>query len=726
MSTLFGTVLRMSLTGSYCILIVLFLRALLFKAPKKFSYALWLVVFVRLICPMMPEGRFSLIPDRDVLEAGGFDAGGILGHADGMPGAEPVERDFSGTAFLQKPESLQEGDAAGQAADNPAQGAEGLTGEKIFLKAGAVIWLFGAAVFGGWHVVSYFRFKRRVSGAAPVEDGVYEIREGHLSFVLGIIKPRIYLSEGLSPETRRVVLCHEQMHIKRRDYLLKPAALAVCCLHWFNPLVWLAFYLMNKDCEMSCDECVVGRCGEGSKRVYSYALLHEAQAQRVRVKKGGVGALLSFGEDNVRKRIAHVLHYRSIPRWGFLLILLLIVPVALGLVFNPAARKLAEEDFLKAVREAGGYGEESTLQCYMGDYEGDGVPEAFVTVNGSDGQWDGAIWFVSDTGGAGMLEEQVVFLEETDPIHHYLGDREYLFFTLAEGNSWITNMYGVKDDRPFNALPDVENAGQWNNELECLVSAYDIVYFAEDGLTTGRSVKPYYFHYLVNPDGSGEFQEDLAMEWTVQDVALSGGQEILDSLTEKYGLPLEHFQYLCRDNGLLHVNIAVPDEDSLTFSYETWRETDAGYVLEDQGDGFYLQGVTVEGGESYKDKATILLDWYAQQQNVNGLSEDAKAVEQVVTGFYRAYFAGDIDVFKQYLVRPYEWGPECLYDSTSDIGISAVKGLEEIGDKNIGDTCSVSVEYLDYEESDDAYRYLTVELIKTEDGWKIYSYGIEG
>ena len=133
---------------------------------------------------------------------------------------------------------------------------------------------------------------------------------------MGLIHPVIYLSSGLDPESRKVVLCHERVHLQRRDYLFKPAALLICCVHWFNPLVWLAFYLMNMDCEMSCDEKVVKLLGEESKKIYSYTLLEEASGgEWKRYRGGSICALLSFGEDHVKNRIRHVLDYRKPPFW---------------------------------------------------------------------------------------------------------------------------------------------------------------------------------------------------------------------------------------------------------------------------------------------------------------------------------------------------------------------------------------------------------------------------
>lgn len=128
----------------------------------------------------------------------------------------------------------------------------------VWFRVLSMVWLAGMLGFLGYHAYSYLRISNRIhrpdSGVRQVEPGICEIDGGHLSFVMGLVHPVIYLSSGLDPESRKVVLCHERVHLQRRDYLFKPAALVICCVHWFNPLVWLAFYLMNMDCEMSCDE----------------------------------------------------------------------------------------------------------------------------------------------------------------------------------------------------------------------------------------------------------------------------------------------------------------------------------------------------------------------------------------------------------------------------------------------------------------------------------------
>ena len=204
----------------------------------------------------------------------------------------------------------------------------------------AIAWLPGMAGFMGYHAFSYLRMRNRLhrpdSGVRQVEPGICEIDGGHLSFVMGLVEPVIYLSSGLDPESRNVVLCHERVHLQRRDYLFKPAALLICCVHWFNPLVWLAFYLMNMDCEMSCDEKVVKLLGEESKKIYSYTLLEEVSGgEWKRYRGGSICALLSFGEDHVKNRIRHVLDYRKPPFWVMIGAAAVIVVLAVCLCSNP-------------------------------------------------------------------------------------------------------------------------------------------------------------------------------------------------------------------------------------------------------------------------------------------------------------------------------------------------------------------------------------------------------
>ena len=386
---MFDSIWRLSLVGSYCILLVILARFLLKKAPKWCSYLLWGIVFVRLCCPVLPGTRISLIPERlltvgTATTSAQLTAGNSAGSVDNegvyngillgdntvdvvLSGADNTENPNSGTLEAagnregSAPALGQDGNVEGmnefgdegvggiQAPGNvtnalddgyPVDNRYNADGSLQTFRGLSIVWLLGMAGFMGYHAFSYLRMRNRIhrpdSGVRQVEPGICEIDGGHLSFVMGLVHPVIYLSSGLDPESRNVVLCHERVHLQRRDYLFKPAALLICCVHWFNPLVWLAFYLMNMDCEMSCDEKVVKLLGEESKKIYSYTLLEEASGgEWKRYRGGSICALLSFGEDHVKNRIRHVLDYRKPPFWMLVGAVAVLVILVVCLCSNP-------------------------------------------------------------------------------------------------------------------------------------------------------------------------------------------------------------------------------------------------------------------------------------------------------------------------------------------------------------------------------------------------------
>ena len=393
---IFDSIWRLSLVGSYCILLVILARILLKKAPKWCSYLLWGIVFVRLCCPVLPETGISLIPERllavgtqtrpaqvaDMQLTGERDNSGLAGDVAGSMDAAAGQNGSgsnvvgAGTAdaidttvgvpdsdYNYNADHLQHdnvnasvgmtGNLAGSAdvvgGQNPNSTVDtGISSRPLWFRGITLLWLLGMAGFLAFHGFSYLRMYHRIrrpdSGVRQVEPGICEIDGGHLSFVMGLIHPVIYLSSGLDSESRKVVLCHERVHLQRRDYLWKPLALVICCVHWFNPLVWLAFYLMNMDCEMSCDEKVVKLLGEESKKVYSYTLLEEASGgEWKRYRGGSICALLSFGEDHVKNRIRHVLDYRKPPFWMLTGAAAVIVILVVCLCSNPGGSGEAQD-----------------------------------------------------------------------------------------------------------------------------------------------------------------------------------------------------------------------------------------------------------------------------------------------------------------------------------------------------------------------------------------------
>ena len=387
---IFDGVWNLSLVGGYCVLLVLLARLLLQKAPKWCSYLLWGIVFVRLCCPILPETGISLIPERllsvgtemmsgqqttgadhrDLTEGNAMKNNGDAlwreHAAEEVPDSHAAEKtmavgndntvmnadgtqDFSlGTARTESGATVAGVAASGTDAVISETSAGTGTDARawtypVWFRVLSMVWLAGMLVFLGYHAHSYLRMRNRIhrpdSGVRQVEPGICEIDGGHLSFVMGLIHPVIYLSSGLDPESRKVVLCHERVHLQRKDYLFKPAALVICCVHWFNPLVWLAFYLMNMDCEMSCDEKVVKLLGEESKKIYSYTLLEEASGgEWKRYRGGSICALLSFGEDHVKNRIRHVLDYRRPPFWVMIGAAAVLVILVVCLCSNPGGK----------------------------------------------------------------------------------------------------------------------------------------------------------------------------------------------------------------------------------------------------------------------------------------------------------------------------------------------------------------------------------------------------
>ena len=387
---IFDGVWKLSLVGGYCVLLVILARLLLKKAPKWCSYLLWGIVFVRLCCPILPETGISLIPAGLLSVGTEMTAGQPAANWDNRNNTAFHDANNNEDAVLWEQNAPQErnsgavGNTVAWQNDNTVMNVNGTqdvslenagtdngaavaeptangtttaisgtsagTGTAshawlypVWFRVLSLVWLAGMCGFLGYHAFSYLRMRHRVrrpdSGVRQVEPGICEIDGGHLSFVMGLIHPVIYLSSGLDPESRKVVLCHERVHLQRRDYLFKPAALVICCVHWFNPLVWLAFYLMNMDCEMSCDEKVVKLLGEESKKIYSYTLLEEASGgEWKRYRGGSICALLSFGEDHVKNRIRHVLDYRKPSFWIVIGAVAVSVVLIVSLCSNPGGK----------------------------------------------------------------------------------------------------------------------------------------------------------------------------------------------------------------------------------------------------------------------------------------------------------------------------------------------------------------------------------------------------
>lgn len=296
MAELFYTLLEMSLRGSYVILILLAVRLLLRRAPRRFICLLWIAAFFRLVCPISVSSAFSLIPAQTL----------------------PLPQALSGTVWSSEP------------VYDYTQGYVGVSQTSVTLiQVLAALWLIGAVGMAAASLVSLWRLRRSLRSAVRTADGAWEAAGLPTAFIVGLFRPRIYLPAGLPDGEREMVLRHERIHLRRADPLLKLAAHLILCLHWFNPLVWLAFRLLCRDIEIACDEQVVQELGETQAGAYSRTLLHLA---------GGTthSGALAFAEGGVEGRIRHLLSRRKMAAAVTVLCAVLMVVLGAALVLDPA------------------------------------------------------------------------------------------------------------------------------------------------------------------------------------------------------------------------------------------------------------------------------------------------------------------------------------------------------------------------------------------------------
>ncbi len=327
MSELFLTVLNTSLTASYVIIFVILIRLLLKKSPKVISYALWGVVAFRLTIPFSFESMLSLMPRNT--------------------NVVPIPHDI---IYQQSPQINSGIGVVDTLVNNslpaPTIGAS-VNPLQIYLEIGAYIWALGIIELLVYSFVSILILKRQLENSRLIEENIFEAKNLKTPFVLGLIKPKIYLPVGLNDTERSYILLHEQIHIKRKDHIIKVLSFLILSVHWFNPLVWIAFILMSKDMELSCDERVLKQINnEDIKKPYASSLLSLATEKHILN-----GSPLAFGEGNVRGRIKNVLDYKKPKFWIVLVSIFAVVIVGFALLANP----LGEEAIFNRVRNRDGY-----------------------------------------------------------------------------------------------------------------------------------------------------------------------------------------------------------------------------------------------------------------------------------------------------------------------------------------------------------------------------------
>ena len=311
MSGIFLKLLNLSISASWLVLVVLALRLVLKRAPKWVNVLLWGMVALRLMLPFSIESALSLIPSAETLspEVVQFD---------------PAPTITSGVEFIDNAvnPSLSESFAAAPLASvNPLY---------VWIYLAGWVWLIGLAAMLAYALVSYLRLRRRVSASIPLRESIYVCDEVPSPFILGIVRPRIYLPSALDEAQRGSVLSHERAHLARHDHWWKPLGFALLAVYWFNPLLWLAYTLLCRDIELACDERVLRGMDAGQVKDYSSALLACSVPRRMLA-----ACPLAFGEVGVGARVKNALRYKKPAFWVVAASVAVCVVVAVCFLTNP-------------------------------------------------------------------------------------------------------------------------------------------------------------------------------------------------------------------------------------------------------------------------------------------------------------------------------------------------------------------------------------------------------
>ncbi len=310
MTSFFLTIVNMSISASWIVLAVLFLRLILKKAPKWIMVLLWGIVAIRLICPISIESVMSLIPSAETVSPE------IL--------LDQTPEIHSGVTMIN---SVVNPVIAHSFTPDPATSANPL---QIWIPTFALIWIIGMIVMLFYAAISYWRVKRKINTAVLLEDNIFQSENVVSPFVLGFIKPNIYLPYDIKEQDTKHIIAHEKAHIRRKDHLWKPVGFLVLTLHWFNPLMWLGYALLCRDIELACDERVVKEFGSEEKADYSQALLSCSVNRRI------ISACpLAFGEIGVKSRVKSVLNYKKPAFWIILVAIAASILLAVCFLTNP-------------------------------------------------------------------------------------------------------------------------------------------------------------------------------------------------------------------------------------------------------------------------------------------------------------------------------------------------------------------------------------------------------
>lgn len=365
MAAVFLKLLNLSISASWLVLAVLVLRLGSKRSPKWMNVLLWGIVALRLVLPFSIESALSLIPSAETVSPAAVQFA-------------PAPTITSGVSVIDNAvnPSLSEHFAA-----VPGMSVNPLY---VWTEIAGWVWLIGLGAMLLYMLVSYLRLRRRVSVSLPIQENIYLCDAISSPFILGIVKPRIYLPSGLDEVQRQNVLAHERAHLARYDHWWKPLGFALLAVYWFKPLLWLAYALLCRDIELACDERVIRTMDESAVKTYSTVLLACSMPH-----KAVISCPLAFGEVGVKERVRNALHYKKPAFWVVAASAIVCIAVAVCFLTNPEhetmkwAKNLRVDD---VVRVELTIMPQATDKQYK-DFNADEIAEAVALINKSSGRY---------------------------------------------------------------------------------------------------------------------------------------------------------------------------------------------------------------------------------------------------------------------------------------------------------------------------------------------------
>lgn len=429
MAAVFLKLLNLSISASWLVLAVLVLRLVSKRSPKWINVLLWGIVALRLVLPFSIESALSLIPSAETVSPA------VVQFA-------PAPTITSGVSVIDNavnPSLSEHFSAVPTASVNPLY---------VWTEIAGWVWLIGLGAMLLYALVSYLRLRRRVSVSLPVQDHIYLCDAISSPFILGVVKPHIYLPSDLDEVQRQNVLAHEQAHLARRDHWWKPLGFALLAVYWFNPVLWLAYTLLCRDIELACDERVIRTMDESAVKTYSTVLLACSMP-----RKAVITCPLAFGEVGVKERVRNALHYKKPAFWVVAASVAVCVVVAVCFLTDPEhetmkwAKNLRVDD---VVRVELTIMPQATDKQYK-DFNADEIAEAVALINKSSGRYVRSMEPL--TGGSTEL-----YVTTTDGVRHTVVNNGNVYLCIdgdAYRNFYVTWPY-TEGDSP---LPDSFQVG---------------------------------------------------------------------------------------------------------------------------------------------------------------------------------------------------------------------------------------------------------------------------